>query len=350
MQAIILAGGEGTRLRPLTVNTPKPLVPVVNKPLLIRLLEMFKLQGIDNIILSAGYLSEKIEKALGDGSNLGLKIGYAIEDEPLDTGGAIKNSEGLLRERFVVIGGDDLPDIDFYDMERFHVEKKALITMALIEREDVSDYGLVDTDEEDRIISFREKPDKSYKGSGMINTLIWMMEPEVLSLIPAGRYSAERQLFPYVLEENLPLFGYKGTKSWLDLGTISSYLQSHRDIISGSVKADIIEDLVEEGIWIGEKVDISSQAELINPVVIGAECRIEAGARIGPYAILGSRVEVSGQAEVKNSVIWSGSLIGKGLRLDSCVIGYECRVEDYVSISGPLALGDGSIIARYSRI
>ena len=235
MKAVILAGGKGTRLRPLTERLPKPMVPIMGKPLLERTLEVLKLHGVDEIVLSTCYKADAIKDYFGDGSDMGIKIHYAYEDFPLGTGGAIKNSEKYFDDTFFVLNADIVSNINFSEMLRFHKRKKADVTIAVTHVANPSAYGVIEYDNDDFAISFREKPKEIV--SHYINAGVYIFEPDVLKKIPSRRaVSVEREVFPKLLERGRKIAVYKGCNYWLDIGTPEKYIQAHRDSFTGKLR------------------------------------------------------------------------------------------------------------------
>lgn len=358
MKAIILVGGQGTRLRPLTNSTPKPLLPLLNRPFLDHVLFLLKTHGISDIILALGYRSESFEPAYGDGSHLGVKLTYAKEDKPLDTGWAIKNVERYLDkgETFLVFNGDILTDLDLSDMVRFHRENGSLCTISLTPVEDVSSYGVVEVDDAGAVQRFLEKPKPGVTTSNWISAGTYVMETEVLDYLPEPRlldeippgrpYSVEYGLFPKLLEEGRPFYGYRSGAYWLDMGTPERYLQAQDDLLAGRLKYALEPEgeQVQPGVWAGEGTFIDAGARLSGPIILGKNCRLRADSALtGPLA-LGDGCDVGEEAEVENMIAFnevsfgahshsSASLFGSGAKIgEGCVIGDVTIVGDNANV------------------
>src|SRR5215471_10985406 len=275
MQALILAGGKGTRLRPLTVYTPKPVVPICNRPFLLYQLDTLRRAGVTDITLSLSYQPEKIEQQLGDGSNFGVKLKYTVEPQPMGTAGAYKFAEDLIREPTVVFNGDILSDLDLKTVIRQHMERKAVATIVLTPVEDASMYGVVETDKDGRVNRFLEKPKPLDTDCKNINAGTYVLEPEVLDLIPKGEnHSFEYGLFPKLLETGKPFFANVPPRTyWLDIGTPARYLQAHHDLLANRVSRFHIKD--RRGSF-----DLATRAQIDELSVIGDECTIKPGAEI----------------------------------------------------------------------
>lgn len=341
MQALILAGGEGTRLRPLTIHTPKPVVPIVNRPFLYYQLDILKRAGIEDITLSLSYQPTKIADIFGDGDELGLKVRYTVEASPLGTAGAYKNAQEHLKDATVVFNGDILTDIDIAKVIEFHREKKAAATIVLVPVENPMAYGLVETESDGRVRRFLEKPKPEEITCNTINAGVYVLEPHVLGLIPAGeKYSFEYQLFPSLLAANEPFYSYVWNGYWLDIGTPQRYQQANDDLINGRIPSfDIPRAALTLGAAEGEppKVDALSVidpscslkpgAEVINSV-LGPNCIIEERARIENSVLLaGTRVGKA--AEVRNAVIGKSGIVGRNSRVEGAVLGDKTSLTDY---------------------
>ena len=334
MQALILAGGEGTRLRPLTSAVPKPVVPLANRPFISYMLEWLELHGFDDIVMSCGFLAAGVRKVLGSGHRGGITIRYVEEEQPLGTAGPVKLAEPMLDEHFAVLNGDILTDIDLTSVVRFHEQRGARVTLTLVPVDDPSSYGVIVTDAERQVSAFIEKP-QGEAPSNLINAGAYVLEREVLAEIPAGRaVSFEREVFPALVGRGL--FAVERDGYWLDIGTPERYLQATRDILTGAV-----ETAVRPGCGPGTQAE--SRETLHEPVLTGASCRIAAGAEVGPYATLGDRcvvqegavvresavhdaVTVEEDAVVVNSIVGEGARIAAGSRVESTIVGVGAAV------------------------
>jgi mannose-1-phosphate guanylyltransferase len=321
VQAIVLVGGEGTRLRPLTFGTPKPMVPIMNVPFLARTLERLSEAGIRDVILPAGYMPQAITDYFGDGSSIGMKITYVIEDEPLGTAGAIKNVEQYIHGPFFVLNGDVLTSLDLQAMMAYHKTKGGLGALHLIKVEDPSAFGCVVHDESGRISQFVEKPPKGSEPTNEINAGTYLLEKSVLDLIPPGRnVSIERETFPKILADGHALYAFTTNDYWIDLGRPEHYLSAHRDILAGMMP-------LKGFSHVGEGVVIDPSAKIGPNVVLGHGCKIGARARIAD-SILWDNVTVGEDAAIDEAIIAGGSSIGpRAVVSRGSVIGHDAVVE-----------------------
>lgn len=346
MQALILAGGKGTRLRPLTVYTPKPIVPVLNRPFLLYQIDILRRAGIADITLSLNYQPNKIEFQLGDGSGFGANLRYVTEPAPMGTAGAYKFAGGNLNETTVVFNGDILTDIDISKIIEFHREKKAAATIVLTPVENPSAYGLVETDEQGGVLRFLEKPkpeELANLATKNINAGIYILEPEVLDLIPKGEnYSFEYNLFPALLEHKKPFFAYiLQNNYWRDIGTPESYLKAHHDFFDGKIKNIEIEK--------GDISDISPTAFVSENSVIGEGCVIKPSAKI-INSVLGQGVHVEERAVIDNSVVWAHTHISSSAELSNAIIGRSCYIGSNASVGKGVVLGDKTSLTDYTKV
>lgn len=343
MQSLILAGGKGTRLRPLTVYTPKPITPLINRPFLLYQIESLLRAGITDITLSLNYQPNKIEDLLGDGSEFGVNLRYAVEPSPMGTAGAYKFAEDKIRETTVVLNGDVLSDVNLADVIEFHREKQATATIVLTPVENPSAYGLVETDAENRVLRFREKP-KPEELAGLttknINAGIYILEPEVLKMIPKGeKYMFEYGVFPDLLKQEKAFYAYVLQKNyWRDIGNPNSYLEAHHDFLSGKIKNFKIEK--------NKKPEGSFTCQ---NSIFGENCVIKNGAKI-VNSVLGAGVHVEEKAVIENSVIWSHTHIENSAEIKNAVIGRGCFIGKNTTISAGAVLGDKTSLTDYTKI
>ncbi|MGA9771148.1 MAG: NDP-sugar synthase [Blastocatellia bacterium] len=343
MQALILAGGKGTRLRPLTMHTPKPIVPIANRPFLLYQLELLKRADVRDVILSLSYQPQKIEDKLGDGTDYDVKISYTVEASPLGTAGAYRNAAGLIRETTVVFNGDVLTDIDINEVLRFHRERNAMATIVLAPVANPTAYGLVETDSENHVRRFLEKPKPDEVTCDTINAGIYILEPRVLDYIPEGEpFMFEYGVFPQLLERSEPFYGYTWRGYWRDIGTASSYHQANMDVLAG--KVNILDRLPAER---GEKFD--ETAEIDQTSIVDPSCTVKAGAQI-INSIIGRNSYIEERARIENCVVRGGSRICSGATLQGMVAGRSCHIGRSVTITGGAVLGDKSVITDYSQI
>ena len=346
MQALILAGGKGTRLRPLTVYTPKPIVPFLNRPFLLYQLEILQRAGIEDITLSLSYQPDKIEDILGDGSDYGVRLRFITEPHPMGTGGAYKFAAADIRETTVVFNGDILTDLDIAKVVKFHQSKKAAATITLAPVEDPSAYGLVETERDGKVLRFREKPKPEELDDLETNTInagIYILEPEVLDLIPAGEnHSFEYNVFPDLLEKNKAFYAYVlKDEYWRDIGNPASYLQGHHDFLSGKIKGFELERSV--------KGEISHTAIVDKNSFIEAECIIKPNARI-INSVIGRGVLVEERAVIENSVVWSHTRVSSNSEIHNAVVGRSCHIGKNAIVSDGAVLGDKTSLTDYTKV
>lgn len=336
MKALFLAGGLGTRLRPITNYLPKPMVPILGKPLLERNIENLKRHGVDEIVLSTCYKPHKIKEYFGDGSKLGVKISYISEDVPLGTAGAIKNAEEFFDDTFLVFNADILSDIDISKMIRFHKEKGALATIAVTRVENPSAYGVIEHDENGFITAFKEKPKPYESSSDLINAGVYIFEPGLLSEIPAGRpVSIERETYPLLLDKGYKLAIYNECSYWLDLGTPKKYLKAHMDILKGLLPINA-HDFGKEKQYISKTAKISRTARIVGPAYIGDNVEIDSFAVIGPGTVLCDNSKVGSKSRIIGSVIWDCVKIGVGASLIDSVVMSNCRIDRNIETSNAI--------------
>jgi mannose-1-phosphate guanylyltransferase / phosphomannomutase len=347
MKAVIMAGGEGTRLRPLTSNAPKPMMPIANRPMMEHIVELLKRHGFDDIVVTVAFMANHIRNYFGDGSELGVRMVYATEESPLGTAGSVRNARDELDERFLVISGDVLTDVDLGAIVRFHEERGALATIGLIPVEDPLEFGIVITKEDGAIERFLEKPTWGQVFSDTINTGIFMLEPEVFDYIAPDRpvdFSSE--VFPQLLEEGRPLYGAVVEGYWEDVGTLDAYVRAHKDVLDGRVALDIGGFEISEGVYVGEGAEIHPDAQIEGPAIVGDYCRIEAGARLGEYSVLGINVRVRRGADLQRSVVHDNTYIGEGVRLRGTVVGRACDLRNNVRSEEGVVLGDECFVGE----
>lgn len=366
MKAIILVGGEGTRLRPLTTNTPKPLLPLINRPFLDHVLYLLRTHGVTDVILAVSYLSENFEQAYsedsqGQGSHLDMKLTFVREEEPMGTAGAIKNVEQHLSvdETFVVFNGDILTDLDLTDMLRLHKESGSICTISLTPVDDPSAYGVVDMDDAGRIQRFTEKPKREEATSTWINAGTYILEPSILEYIPSGQhYMVERGLFPTLLKEDKPLYGYRAGAYWMDIGTPAKYLQANHDLLMGRLKYQLQPegDNFTETVWVGEGTVIDPGARLAGPIVLGKNCVVREGASLTGPISLGDGCEVAEDAHLEGVVAWHNTLFGRKTHSRDCIVGShvqvgaECQIEGTVIIGDNASIGEGNHLTHGARV
>jgi len=354
MKAIILLGGKGTRLLPLTARKPKPLISFFNRPLLTYQIELMKQYGVSEIIFSLGHLSERIEGFLKSEKNRGISIKWIVEEESLGTAGAVKNAQSMLgKETFLILNGDILTGINLAKLIHFHRLNKSRATIALTSVDDPTAYGLIRVDKIDAIQQFLEKPSWIEAGTcRTVNAGLYVFEPEVLSYIPPKRnFSLERELFPILLQRKEKFFGWETKDYWLDVGTLERYRQGHRDILEKKIIFPFLYfRKIEGGVWLEGSSRISPKANFIGPVLIGDNCKISDGVDVSPFTVIGENCIIENGANIANSIILRGTHIGKNVKMKSCIIGEACEIEDNAVISDGVALGDRSIVKAHSQL
>ena len=343
MQALILAGGKGTRLRPLTVYTPKPIVPICNRPFLLYQLDTLRRAGVTDITLSLSYQPHKIEQQLGDGSDFGVKLKYTVEPQPMGTAGAYKFAEELIREPTVVFNGDVLSDLDLKAMIRQHKERQATVSIFLTPVEDASMYGVVETDELGRVLRFVEKPKPGETDCRNINAGAYVLEPKVLDLIPKGEnYSFEYGLFPKLLEKGEAFFAHIPQRTyWMDIGTPARYLQAHHDLLANRVTRIHIKNRLGT-------FDSATHAEIDDLSIIADECTIKPGAQI-VNSVLGRGCYIEERARIENAVIWSHTRVGTAAEIRNAIIGRGCHIGRSAYVGPGCVLGDKTSLTDYTR-
>lgn len=342
MQALILAGGKGTRLRPLTVYTPKPIVPICNRPFLLYQIDTLRRAGITDITLSLSYQPNKIEQLLGDGSDYGVKLKYTVEPQPMGTAGAYKFAEDLIRDRTVVFNGDILTDLDLKTVIREHKERKATATIVLQPVANPRAYGLVETEADGRVHRFLEKPKEDEITCNNINAGTYILEPNVLDYIPAGEnYSFEYGLFPDLLRRMEMFYAHVPPRTyWIDIGTPERYLEAHHDLLANRVQRIHIKE--RRGTF-----DSATVAEIDDLSIIGDDCQIKPGAQI-VNSVLGPGCFVEERARVENSVVWPHTRIGTAATVAGAIIGRGCHVGRSAVVGTGSVLGDKTSVTDYT--
>ena len=341
MQAVILAGGKGTRLHPLTTHIPKPMVPLFDRPVMEHCIRLLIKHGITNIIVTVSYLAEDIMEYFGDGSKWGVNIRYSVENEPLGTAGGVKLVQSMVKETFVVVSGDAVTDFDLTAAIEKHKSASAAASLMLYEVEDPTQFGLVERDSKGRITRFLEKPKSNEVFTNTVNTGIYILEPEVLSQIPGSQvFDFARDLFPRMLNNSDALYGFPLPGYWCDIGNLVQYRNCHFDALQGKVHLDIPAVYAGEGIWLGEGVNIHSSVDIASPVYIGSGATIRRNANLGKNAIIGAGALVEEGARVSASVIGSQSLIGRGTNISDSILGDGYIASESDNVFGQALVAD----------
>ncbi|RBP44151.1 sugar phosphate nucleotidyltransferase [Garciella nitratireducens] len=344
MKAVIMAGGEGTRLRPLTCGLPKPMVPMLNKPIMEYIINLLKKYGIEDIAVTMAYLPEVIEDYFGDGSKWGVNLTYYIEKTPLGTGGSVKHAQDFLDETFIVISGDALTDINIEKAIAFHREKQSKATLVLKEEEIPLEYGVIVTDKSGKIIRFLEKPSWGEVFSDTINTGIYILEPEVMKYYKKGdQFDFSKDLFPKLLQDEIPMYGYVSKDYWCDVGDISTYMSSQFDILQGKVNLYGMQEEYKEikkGVWVGNSVSYEENVQFISPIIIGENTYIKDGAMIGPNVVIGENSYIGENSTLKNSIIWANSYLGHKVQARGTTLCHGVAIGDRVNLYEKSVVGD----------
>jgi mannose-1-phosphate guanylyltransferase/phosphomannomutase len=357
MKAVIMAGGEGTRLRPLTANQPKPMLPVGNRPIMEHIVRHVRDHGVKDIVVTVQFLASQVRNYFGDGSDMDVDLAYATEPTPLGTAGSVRNAAEMLGETFMVISGDALTDIDLNEVVGFHRRRGALATVVLKRMPNPLEFGIVITQEDGRIERFLEKPHWGQVFSDTINTGIYVLEPEVFEHIPDGQPSDfAADVFPKLLGQGAPLFGFVADGYWEDVGSLEAYQRAHQDILDGRVRIDVRGFQVRPGVWLGEGAELDPDAVLTAPVLIGDFTKVEAGARLREYTVVGSGVIVKRDAFLHRAIVHDNAYIGPGTSLRGCVVGRSAdvkqggRVEDGVVVGDNADIGHNAILQPNVKI
>ena len=354
MKAVILVGGLGTRLRPLSINTPKAMMPVINTPFLECVIRRLSQHKIRQIVLAISHLAQPIEGYLGDGSRFGVSLSYSIEEEALGTAGAVKNAEHYLDEAFLVLNGDIFTDLDITSMMACHRQRQAKISIALTPVDDPTSYGLIETDNQGRVNRFLEKPGWEQVTTNMINAGTYIMEADVLASIPRQtKFSFEHEVFPPLLARGEPIYAYPSTCYWMDIGTPKKYHQLNRDLLNG--KSNQCTFGSDNRILIGQQSNIQPTAEIAGPVVTGNNCNIGQKAKLTGPLVIGSGSTIAQDAIIKDCIMWHGvniqpgAIIRHSIIANNCHIGAGSVIEGSV-ISDNVTIADGYKLKPGSKI
>ena len=359
MRAVVMAGGEGSRLRPLTSGRPKPLMPVANRPLMEHIVRHLARHGVEEVVATLYYLGDEIEETFGDGSEFGVQMRYARESVPLGTAGSVKNAEALLREggTFLIVSGDALTDLDFGKALAFHRERAALATLVLFRVETPLDFGVVVTDDDGRVRRFQEKPTWSEVFSDTVNTGIYILEPEILDLMEPGRASDwSADVFPRLLDEGRPIYGYVMEGYWADVGSLDGYREAQEDVLRRRVDLPVPGEERAPGVWTGPNATIDPTAVLVPPVCLGRNVRVKANARLGPCTVVGDNVMVEEGANLDRATVWDGAYVGFHAQIHGAVVGARAMLKRDVLIHEAAVVGDrcaldaGATVAAGVRI
>ena len=350
MRAILLAGGKGTRLRPLTLHTPKPIVPIFDRPFLQYQIDLLRqVPEIDEIVLSLNYQPRRIEEVFGDGENLGIHLRYVVEPSPLGTGGAIKFAAGESNDPIVVFNGDVFTSVDLRKLIALHRERRAKATIVLTPVDNPTAYGLVETDADGNILAFLEKPTPDQIRCDTINAGIYVLEPETLERIPRDtNFSIERGYFPSLVRDKETFIAdiYRGY--WIDIGTPEKYRQAHRDIMDGRFVAPPFATAAGTAL-VSPEARIEDGARIEAPCFIDAGAVVKAGARIGPYSVIGKQCHIAEEAIIDGAILWPNTWVDREARIGGAIAGRNCHFGRNVEIGGTAIFGDKSVVTDYTR-
>jgi NDP-sugar pyrophosphorylase family protein len=351
MKAILLAGGKGTRLRPLTIHTPKPIVPIFERPFLHYQLDLLKrVAEIDEVILSLNYQPRRIEEIFGDGGDSGLGIKYVVEPSPLGTAGAVRYAGESLRESVVVFNGDVLTEVDLGAVIALHRERRARATLVLTPVENPAAYGLVETDAAGNITRFLEKPKPDEITCNTINAGIYVLEPETFDRIPRDTpWSIERSFFPSLIERGETFVAYIYRGYWIDIGTPEKYVQVHRDIMDGRFHAGPFNGHPTTA-WISPEARVEEGAAVEGPCFVDAGAVVKTGARIGAYSVVGRQCQIEERAVVERSILWANTRVGQEAAVRRAILGRQCHIGRSAIVEDGVVLGDKSVVTDFSRL
>lgn len=352
-----MAGGEGTRLRPLTSNAPKPMMPLANRPMMEHVVDLLRLHGFDEIVVTVAFMANAIRNYFGDGSEFGVRMVYASEETPLGTAGSVRNAMAELDDTFLVISGDVLCDIDLTSIVAAHQRNQAIATIGLVSVENPLEFGIVITREDGRIERFLEKPTWGEVFTDTINTGIYVLEPAIFEWIdPDTQVDFSSDVFPKLLDAGEPLYGALADGYWEDVGTLDAYVNAHQDILDGKVRVTIPGFQVSDGVWVGEGSDIHPDAKITGPAIIGDNCFVDAGARLGEYVVLGAGVRLGRDSELARTVVGENAYLGEAVKLRGTVVGTSSdlrrgvRCEEGVVLGDEVFVGENAVITSNVKV
>ena len=342
MQAVILAGGKGTRLHPLTSKIPKPMVKVFDKPVLEHTIELLRHHGIRDMVITVSYKAEHIMDYFGNGSKWGVNIQYFLEDVPLGTAGGLRHIQPLIKDTFVVISGDAVTDFDLTSALEFHRKRSSIATLLTYNVDDPSQFGIVHSSDDGKIIRFQEKPKRSEAFTDTVNTGIYILEPEVISYVPYGSaFDFSKGMFPMLLQNDEPFYSYRTEGYWCDVGNLAQYRNVHFDALMGKVKLNMSATRVADGIWIGDGAEIHPTVKMIGPLYIGKGAKVRRKSTLGRFAVLGNTSLIEEGAQVTHSVIDTASCIGKNSEVYGSIVGSGFKLSDGRNLADEVVVHDG---------
>ncbi len=347
MKAVVMAGGEGSRLRPLTIGRPKPMVPMVSKPVVAHILDLLKRQGITDVVITLHFMPEVVQSYFGDGQSLGMKLRYTIEETPLGTAGSVKNAQKFLDEPFLIVSGDAVTDIDLQEIVAFHRERGAEATLTLHRVPNPLEYGVIVTDPDGKIVQFLEKPSWGEVISDTVNTGIYVLDPSVLDLIDEGVAADwSKDVFPQMLENGHALYGYVAEGNWTDVGDIGEYMRATGDVLHHRVQTEELGKHIGGDVWCGEGVEIAPDAQLYGPIYLGNEVKIKGGVIIHGPTVVRDYTIVDNRVHIDRSIIWRNCYIGEGAEIRGAIVGRQCTVKSKAVLFEGVVLGDNSAVGE----
>jgi mannose-1-phosphate guanylyltransferase/phosphomannomutase len=352
LKAVVLAGGFGTRLRPLTYSRPKPMLPIGPKPVLQYVIESLADSGFNEIIITTNYLQEQIEDYFGDGSEFGVRLRYPKEETPLGTAGSVKNAARYLNETFALIQGDNITDIDMAQQLKYHKKKNALATLSVMKVNEPWKYGVVILDKQNKITGFQEKPPPEQCRSNLINTGLYVLEPDVLKLIPTGKpFDFAKDVFPIVLEQGKGLYGYLAKGFWTDIGSVEGFLEASRWLLNKvaphiSPTADVNRARIRGSVWIGDGTILETGVKIQGPVYIEGSCTIQKGVSMNPGTMLKRKVIVGDDSTINGAVVFDSTEIHSKVVLNQCILDEKCEIGSNSEIDASAIIGAGCKIGE----
>ncbi|MDX1523186.1 MAG: sugar phosphate nucleotidyltransferase, partial [Anaerolineae bacterium] len=351
MKAVIMAGGAGSRLRPMTIERPKPMIPIVNKPVMGHILDLLKRHEITEVVITVQYLADLIQDFFGDGSGFGLNIHYSVEEAPLGTAGSVKNAQSFLDDTFLVISGDALTDFDLTKLIDYHKNSNTLATLALYKLDDPLDYGVISLNNNGQITRFQEKPSRGSVMSDYVNTGIYILDPDVLDFFETGTpFDFAHDLFPLLHEQGYPLYGYIDDGYWCDVGNIAEYMRATADALEGKVKNLDIGYYLGNGIWAGKGVEIAPDAQLEGPIYLGNAVQIKSGVVIRGPTVIRDYTVVDNKAQIDRTVVWRNCYIGERAQLRGATVLRQCSIKSQAQAFEGAVIGDRVIVGENAII
>ncbi len=347
MKAVVMAGGAGSRLRPLTIQRPKPMIPIVNKPVMGHILDLLKNHNITEVVVTVQYLADFIQDFFGDGSSLGMKIHYSVEETPLGTAGSVKNAQEFLDDTFLVISGDALTNFDLTKLVNYHKNANTLATLALYNVSNPVEYGVITINSSGHITRFQEKPSRGNVMSDYVNTGLYVLEPEILDYVPLNTpFDFAKDLFKMLHERGYPLHGFIADGYWCDVGNIPEYMRATANALEGQIPGMDLGNYMGDGIWAGQDVEIAPSAYLKGPIYLGNAVQIKNGAVILGPTVIRDYTVVDNEAQIDRSILWRNCYIGERVQTSGAVVLRQCSLKSYATVFESAVIGDGTIIGE----